>query len=250
MRGSLIALAVGLATLCSVGGTAGTAKDRPRTLSPESTSASAPGPPNLKGWWIILGSAPAEHTGGVQAVIDVAARCDLQAFHDLSTDFSGFSPQYLAGFRSEYNVVLAGPFTTRENAEHKLQDTKICVPDAFLEYGEYAAGMPVQPTPISSRKRETDASPSAIPSDAQSSAAYEQGQADRQSWESWFATLSGQYRAGAEYWAAHRSDPKPASCKAAPPATGAEWTAGCFTAQQRLAHVDVRRKTEPEYRLG
>jgi hypothetical protein len=85
---------------------------------------------------------------------------------------------------------------------------------------------------------------------ARSSAAYQQGQTDRQSWESWFATVTGEYRSGAEYWAAHRSTPNPRSCNAVPPSTGNDWTAGCFAAQQRLAAPDVRRKTEPEYRSG
>jgi len=86
--------------------------------------------------------------------------------------------------------------------------------------------------------------------ETQTSAAFRQGQADRQSWETWFAGVTGDYRAGADYWAAHRSLPSPGSCSAAPPSTGADWTAGCFAAQQKLATVDVRRKTEPDYRLG
>lgn len=127
---------------------------------------------------------------------------------------------------------------TREDADHKLQIAKTCVPDAFLRYREYAARTSVQ------------SPPSAIPSNAQSSLAFRQGQADRQDWESWLATLSGEYRAGAEHWAAHRSTPNPRPCNAVPPSAGADWTAGCFAAQQRLAHAGVRRKTEPEYCLG
>lgn len=84
----------------------------------------------------------------------------------------------------------------------------------------------------------------------QGSPAYQQGHADRQSWESWFAALIGEYRSGAEYWAAHRSTPHPRSCSAIPPSTGHEWTVGCLAARQRLATADARRKTEPEYRLG
>ena len=81
-------------------------------------------------------------------------------------------------------------------------------------------------------------------------AAYRQGQADRQSWEAWFGSQTDDYRVGADYWASQRSLPRPGSCSAVPPSTGADWTAGCFAAQQKLAAVDVRRKTEPEYRLG
>ena len=80
--------------------------------------------------------------------------------------------------------------------------------------------------------------------------AFQQGQADRQSWETWFSSQTGDYRAGADYWASHRSLPKPEPCSAVPPSTGADWTAGCLAAQRKLAAPDVRRKTEPEYRLG
>jgi hypothetical protein len=37
--------------------------------------------------------------------------------------------------------------------------------------------------------------------------AFEQGRADRQAVETWFAGLNGDFRAGADYWAAHRSKP-------------------------------------------
>jgi hypothetical protein len=88
------------------------------------------------------------------------------------------------------------------------------------------------------------------PSEPQPSAAYRQGQADRLSWESWFSDLTGDERAGADYWAAHRSLPNPGSCSVVPPSTGADWSAGCVAAQQKLAAWDVRRKSEPDYRLG
>jgi hypothetical protein len=44
-------------------------------------------------------------------------------------------------------------------------------------------------------------------SESRLSAAFKQGQIDWQSWEGWFGNLTGDYRAGAEYWAAHRSAP-------------------------------------------
>ena len=80
--------------------------------------------------------------------------------------------------------------------------------------------------------------------------AFQQGQADRRAWEAWFISQTGESRAGADYWAAHRSLPNAGSCNAAPPSTGADWSAGCVAAQKKLAAPDVRRKTEPEYRLG
>ena len=90
----------------------------------------------------------------------------------------------------------------------------------------------------------------APPRESQPSATYRQGQADRQRWETWFGTLTGDYRSGAEYWAGNRSVLNPVSCNAAPSSTGADWTAGCIAAQQRLTDSDVRRKTEPDYRRG
>ncbi len=103
----------------------------------------------------------------------------------------------------------------------------------------------VQVCPVPWRAVIIPAAPTSMPSPA-----YGQGQTDRQAWETWFGPLTGDYRAGAEYWAGQRSLPNPGSCSAAPSSTGADWTAGCFAAQQRLAPSDVRRKTEPDYRLG
>jgi uncharacterized protein len=95
--------------------------------------------------------------------------------------------------------------------------------------------------------------PSALvpnPAPSSSSPAFKQGQIDRQNWESWFAGVTGDYHAGAEYWATHRSDQHPPSCGASPPSTSADWTAGCYAAQQKLAETDLRRKAEPDYRKG
>jgi hypothetical protein len=83
-----------------------------------------------------------------------------------------------------------------------------------------------------------------------SSRAFQEGQADRGAWEAWFNSQSGDYRAGAEYWAAHRSLRNPGSCTGSPPSTSGSWTAGCLAAQEKLTPWDTRRKTEPEYRLG
>jgi restriction system protein len=90
----------------------------------------------------------------------------------------------------------------------------------------------------------------AAPTETQPSPAFRQGQTDRQAWETWFGALTGDYRAGAEWWAGERSLPQPESCNAAPRSTGADWTAGCIAAQQRLVVPDERRKTEPDYWRG
>lgn len=91
----------------------------------------------------------------------------------------------------------------------------------------------------------------AIPTSEEiSSPAYQQGFADRQAWESWFAALTGDYRAGAEYWSTQRSIPKPGPCFGPAKQAIGDWTAGCLAAQQRLSPSDVRRKAESNYRLG
>lgn len=80
---------------------------------------------------------------------------------------------------------------------------------------------------------------------------FQQGLADRRNWETWFAGLTGDYRSGAEYWASHRSLPRPGSCYSSSEGqTPGDWVVGCLAAQGQLARSDVRRKAEPEYRRG
>lgn len=75
-----------------------------------------------------------------------------------------------------------------------------------------------------------------------------QGHADRMTFEAWIGSLNGDERRGADFWAAERSKPKPVSCIAV--VLGPDYTSGCQEAQRRLAVLDVRRKTEPDYRKG
>jgi len=82
------------------------------------------------------------------------------------------------------------------------------------------------------------------------SPAFTQGNTDRQSWETWYNGLSGEYQAGALFWSGQRSLPHPAPCQTQGGRDLGAWTAGCMAAQQRLALTDVRRKAEPDYRLG
>jgi hypothetical protein len=86
--------------------------------------------------------------------------------------------------------------------------------------------------------------PASTPSNV--SPAFQQGLADREAWESWFATTSGDYRNGALYWSGQRSTPHPGTCAA----LGGDATAGCVAAQVRLEASDSRRKREPDYRQG
>jgi hypothetical protein len=75
---------------------------------------------------------------------------------------------------------------------------------------------------------------------------FQQGLVDRQAWESWFAGTIGDFRTGAFYWSGQRSLSRPGSCAA----LGGDATAGCMAAKARLDLPDVRRKAEPDYRLG
>jgi hypothetical protein len=74
---------------------------------------------------------------------------------------------------------------------------------------------------------------------------FSQGLRDRTEWENWVLSLSGDERAGAEYWLRQRSLPNPGNCVGT-----AEFTKGCTEAQARLAKPDTLRKTQPAYRQG
>ena len=76
--------------------------------------------------------------------------------------------------------------------------------------------------------------------------AFEQGRADRQAVETWFAGLSGDFRAGADYWAAHRSNRPRSSCSAA----GRTADFVCRAAKQQFDPTGARRKAEPDYFAG
>jgi uncharacterized protein len=132
-----------------------------------------------------------------------------------------------------------------------------CTDDACLiaAYNERLLALGVQPQINTTPAQSGDIvpaplTPTVAAMDSPPSPNFQQGQADRTSWEAWFGSQTSDYYAGAAYWASHRSLPNPGSCSARPPSTSATWTAGCYAAQQRLAAADVRRKSEPDYRLG
>jgi hypothetical protein len=78
---------------------------------------------------------------------------------------------------------------------------------------------------------------------------FQQGQADRQAWEAWFNAQIGDFRAGAEYWAAQRSKAR-STCAGTARSVSPDWSAGCRAAAERLAAPDRRRITERDYRAG
>jgi hypothetical protein len=92
-------------------------------------------------------------------------------------------------------------------------------------------------------------SDAAEPGASMPSPGFQQGQADRQAWEAWFNAQFGEFRAGAEYWAAHRSQPSP-TCAVPARSVSPDWSAGCRAAAEQLATPDRRRITERDYRAG
>ncbi|MGG5890188.1 ATP-dependent Clp protease proteolytic subunit [Falsiroseomonas sp. HC035] len=84
------------------------------------------------------------------------------------------------------------------------------------------------------------------PAPAPPSASFRQGAADRRTWEEFTDQQSGSYRLGAEFWAGQRSLPRPAPCGGPDPL----FVAGCQQAQRFLSPLDLRRRSDPEYRRG
>jgi hypothetical protein len=81
---------------------------------------------------------------------------------------------------------------------------------------------------------------------ATATAAFRDGAADRQAWETWFNALSSDEHEGAFYWASQRSLSHPGNCAA----LGGMHTIGCQEAKARLSPSDARRKSEPDYKAG
>jgi hypothetical protein len=123
---------------------------------------------------------------------------------------------------------------------------------ALMDVKVLDADMPAKANTVTAAPTSLAATTPALPAAApqQESPTFQQGLEDRRRWEQWFGTLQGDTQAGAEYWSAHRSDPKLPSCYGAGGQSLGGQTAGCLAAQQRLAASDVRRKTEPDYRRG
>lgn len=89
-----------------------------------------------------------------------------------------------------------------------------------------------------------------VAASAQNEAPYSAGVADRSTYENWFAGLSGGYKTGVDFWVYHRSLPGQDTCFANGMSRRSDWMYGCLAAQQRMSPWDVRRNSEPDYRLG
>lgn len=93
------------------------------------------------------------------------------------------------------------------------------------------------------------ASPPPAPIDpvlANLSPLFRKGLADRTSWEQWISSQTGDFKAGAEFRAGQRNLPKPGTCHQQSEA----FQFGCMAAQEKLATIDVLRKSELDYKAG
>ncbi len=103
----------------------------------------------------------------------------------------------------------------------------------------------VQPAPSNAPSASSARPPSGnVPADEQSPS-FQEGRANRTTWEHWFATLAGDAKLGAEYWTGERSKRKPGNCVGTP-----DFQQACLATRQWLAGPDTKRKTDPQYWWG
>ena len=115
-----------------------------------------------------------------------------------------------------------------------------------VTFFEEAESRKVPPGPA----RDMAGTPSASAT-AQPGLAFQQGFADRKSWEAWFTILAPDVQAGAEFWTSQRSLKNPAPCVPPPTASSPDkWSYGCSEAKTRITPFEQRRRAEPEYRAG
>jgi hypothetical protein len=89
----------------------------------------------------------------------------------------------------------------------------------------------------------------AVASGSTSSPAYAAGRQARLDYEAWFNSLpDGDYRKGAEFWAANRSSRSLPTC--AQPGMSVDWQNGCNAGRMHLADSDARRRAETEFKMG
>jgi hypothetical protein len=95
--------------------------------------------------------------------------------------------------------------------------------------------------------------PTTITSRANVSTSFADGRSDRIVLQQWADSLTGQYKAGAEWWASVRSTPHPTRCEDQVnmnPTWNAAWVQGCVDARVKFTPYDARRNAEPDYKAG
>jgi hypothetical protein len=170
--------------------------------------------------------------------------------------FAGLSPE-------QRNQVLEAKH--QANAQH-IRNNLIAVTVVILMVGIFVLHRspetpPVSPSPIATQSPEpihaTAAEPVQAPITLDSvpatltsehSQAYDDGRNARAAFENWFNGLgAGDFHDGAQYWAGHRSvKPVPTTCHFTSPS----FEQGCLEAKRQLTPSDIRRKTEPEFKVG
>lgn len=73
----------------------------------------------------------------------------------------------------------------------------------------------------------------------------EEGYQARQQWEKWIGHLRGERKRGALYWMSGRSKPNEHSCDGTK-----DFAMACFETRRRIAVIDARRKTDPDFDEG
>ncbi len=101
---------------------------------------------------------------------------------------------------------------------------------------------------------EQSSSSTRAPSNSRSSQSidYQNGANDRDEWERWFATLGGDRREGAEYWAVVRNngDYPPPTCADGKGQYSDEFRSACEGAKKFLTIVDQGRTSSSEFKAG
>lgn len=84
------------------------------------------------GYWIIVGSLPAEFhdDAAAEAIRNRIRPCGFEPFNDFSSKFFGFRPGL--------NVFVLGAYASRGEANAILRAARRCVPDAYIKRGTYA----------------------------------------------------------------------------------------------------------------
>ncbi|MBM0204067.1 hypothetical protein JNW90_13805 [Micromonospora sp. STR1s_5] len=98
-------------------------------LAPMSAQAA----PLDRGWWVVAGSFPTTlgaHTA-TEARMAQLTRCGAQPFNDFSGKFEGFAQT------TEIEVVVLGPYQSRDRADTVRAQVSRCVPDAYVKWGRY-----------------------------------------------------------------------------------------------------------------
>jgi hypothetical protein len=127
-------------------------------------------------------------------------------------------------------------------------------PGAFVILGENGSVIAAHKEPLGDPSAtDVPQPPSATarldPSAGSVSPGFDDGRQARLDYEQWFTSITDpDYKDGAAFWAAHRSDKTPPSCKAV--ATDRMWYLGCTGAEAKLSFSDLRRKAEQDFRAG